>query len=234
MDLMTLLIIFGLFLVIVVIVCFAVVAYMWLIPVLPYITAKLQKKDLLILIGKNGKIRLIPAKYSSSMFESAKPPYSFIQRIPKAWRFGDVQAVFVIDNWGIAVDPTMTEGLKELENIGIVNYEDLEEALKSDAEEIRSAKAQNREVDLSKIKVANKTIVTHAFTDVDWTKLMDYIADVSPSEIRAHLDEQIAKIVEEYSQFKPKEGGGISIWMIVMILGLCVIGYLGMKSMGFF
>lgn len=104
----------------------AVVAYVWLTPVMPYIMAKLKNKDLVFMLGKDNKLRFVPAKYSSSVYSTSKFPYSFIQREPRSFRFGDLQGIFVLDNWGVIIDPLMTEGLKELEKAGISNYEELE------------------------------------------------------------------------------------------------------------
>jgi len=207
-----------------------VVAFVWLAPVIPYIKAKLDNKDLVFMLGKDNKMRLVPAKYSSSVYSTAKFPYSFIQREPRSFRFGDLQAVFVLDNWGVIIDPLMVEALKELEKIGISNYEELEYAMKlwvAD-EKANVPYEQRRGLDpASKIAV-------HAFTDIDLQKLYDYIGNVTPSEIRAHLDEKIAIIVEEYRDLGGKKDGGTPWILIISIIGLLGIGIAGAKMLGFF
>jgi hypothetical protein len=205
-----------------------VVAYVWLTPVMPYIMAKLAGKDLVFMLGKDNKMRLVPAKYSSSVYSTAKFPYSFIQREPRSFRFGDLQAVFVLDNWGVIIDPLMVEALKELEKIGISNYEELEYAMKLWVEDERNNVIYEHRRGLDP---ASK-IAVHAFTDIDLQKLYDYIGNVTPSEIRAHLDEKIATIVEEYRDLGGKKEGGTPWILIVSIVGLIGIGIAGSKMLG--
>jgi hypothetical protein len=207
-----------------------VVAYVWLTPVIPYIRAKMDGKDLVFMLGKDNKMRLVPAKYSSSVYSTAKFPYSFIQREPRSFRFGDLQAVFVLDNWGVIIDPLMVEALKELEKIGISNYEELEYAMKMWAEDEKANVPYERRRGLDP---ASK-IAVHAFTDIDLQKLYDYIGNVTPSEIRAHLDEKIAIIVEEYRDLGGKKEGGTNWILIISIIGLIGIGAAGAKMLGFF
>jgi hypothetical protein len=207
-----------------------VVSYVWLTPVMPYIRAKLDNKDLVFMLGKDNKMRLVPAKYSSSIYSTAKFPYSFIQREPRSFRFGDLQAVFVLDNWGVIIDPLMVEALKELEKIGISNYEELEYAMKVWAEDEKAGLSYDQRRGLDP---ASK-IAVHAFTDIDLQKLYDYIGNVTPSEIRAHLDEKIAIIVEEYRDLGGKKEGGTPWILIISIIGLLGIGIAGAKMMGVF
>lgn len=207
-----------------------VVAYVWLTPVMPYIRAKLQGKDLVFMLGKDNKLRLVPAKYSSSVYTTAKFPYSFIQREPRSFRFGDLQAVFVLDNWGVIIDPLMVEALKELEKVGISNYEELEYAIKLWVQDEKDNVIYEHRRGLDP---ASK-IAVHAFTDIDLQKLYDYIGNVTPSEIRAHLDERIAAIVEEYRDLGVKSDSGPNWILIISLIGLLGIGVAGAKMMGFF
>lgn len=208
-----------------------IVAYVWLTPVMPYLRAKFDNKDLVLMLGKDNKLRLVPAKYSSSIYTTAKFPYSFIQREPRAFRFGDLQAVFVIDSWGVIIDPLMVEGLKELEKAGISNYEELECSMDLWVDEAKRGVPINERHGID----PNSKIVTHAFTDIDLQKLYDYIGNVTPSEIRAHLDENIAKIVEEYRDMGPKKESGTSmIWIILIIAMVAGGGFFAAKSFGIF
>jgi hypothetical protein len=207
----------------------SVVAYVWLTPVMPYIHAKLKGKDLVLMLGKDNKLRLVPAKYSSSIYSTAKYPYSFIQREPKSFRFGDLQAALVLDNWGIIIDPLMVEALKELERIGISNYEELEYSMKIWVEDEK----HNIPYDERRGLDPASKIAVHAFTDIDLQKLYDYIGNVTPSEIRAHLDEKIAAIVEEYRDLGGKKEGHNWI-LIISLIGLAGIGIAGAKMMGIF
>lgn len=194
-----------------------VVAYMWLRPVLPYLKAKWAKKDIVVMIGKDNKVRLIPAKYSTGMFTVSDPPYSFIQRVPKAYRLGELNAVFIHDGWGVVVDPDMLETLKVLSDRGYTTYEALEEALKSTDEATRLEHS-----DLIRI---------HAFKDIDFDVILNYIADVAPSQLRAHIDEKMAMFVEEYVQLGEDKGGS-SGFTIFMVLGLVLTVVIGTKVMG--
>jgi len=94
MDLL-ILVIFGAAFLFMILFAIIIVGYVWLQPVIPYLRAKLQKRDIVIMIGKDSKVRLIPAKYSSGVYTTSTPPYSFIQRQPIAYRFGELNAVFV-------------------------------------------------------------------------------------------------------------------------------------------
>jgi len=214
-----------------VVVSVAVVAYVWLTPVIPYIRAKIKGQDLVFMLGKDNKMRLVPAKYSSSVYTTAKFPYSFIQREPRSFRFGDLQAVFVLDNWGVIIDPLMVEALKELEKAGISNYEELEAAMNVWMDEMkRGVPVESRRG----IDPASK-IAVHAFTDIDLQKLYDYIGNVTPAEIRAHLDEKIAAIVEEYRELGPKKDNNNTMIILLVIMGvLAGGGFLVAKMMGIF
>lgn len=213
MDLLFL-VIFGFMMVIMVLVGIMVVAYVWLTPVLPYIRAKLDKKDILFLIGKDNKVRLIPAKYSSGMYTSTKPPYSFIQRVPKSYRFGELSAVFVHDGWGVVLDPDMLEALRTLSDKGYTTYESLAEALENG--------------DL----VEEDIIRIHAFKDIEFHTIMDYVGELSPGQIRAHLDERMASFIEQYKNLGVAQSSTNWPLMILLIAGAAVGGFFLLKSMG--
>jgi len=190
-------------------------AYVWLKPVLPYLTAKLQKKDILLVLGKDGRLRMIPAKYSSGMYTSSDPPYSFLQRVPKAYRFGDVQSVLVHDGWGIVVDPDMLETLHELNEKGYTTYDELEEAL-----------------DKGEIKKSD-VVRIHAFKDIDIDILLQYVSEPQPSSIKAHLEESYASFVDEYYGLHPEnKGSNMNVALILMAAGAVVAVVIGSNWMG--
>lgn len=73
MDLL-ILVIFGAAFLFMILFAIIIVGYVWLQPVIPYLRAKLQKRDIVIMIGKDSKVRLIPAKYSSGVYTTSTPP----------------------------------------------------------------------------------------------------------------------------------------------------------------
>ena len=212
MDLLWILI-FAFAMILLIIFTFIAVAFSWLQPVLPYAMAKLKKKDVLIVLGKDNRVRFIPAKYSSGVYTTSTPPYSFIQRVPKAYRLGTLNAVLVHDGWGIVVDPDMNEALRVLHEQGYTTYDKLEEGL---------ASGKINDADLIRI---------HAFKDIDISTIKNYVIETTPSEVRAHIEERLAGIISDMNQLEEKGGGGIPIIMIVVILGALV---LGAKMIGIF
>ncbi|MDD4052818.1 MAG: hypothetical protein PHR28_13090 [candidate division Zixibacteria bacterium] len=192
-----------------------IIGYVWLQPVIPYLRAKLQKRDIVIMIGKDSKVRLIPAKYSSGVYTTSTPPYSFIQRQPIAYRFGELNAVFVHDGWGVVVDPDMAEAARVLADNGITTYEKLEKSLNEGT-----------------VKDADK-IRLHAFKDVDFHSLLNYVGDVTPTQVRAHIDEMLASYIEEYKNLGEKSSGG-NMMIIVILLVVAIGGFFVMKGMGMF
>ncbi len=205
--------IFAFAMVLLIIFTFIAVAFSWLQPVLPYVIAKIKKKDILILLGKDNRIRFIPAKYSSGVYTTSTPPYSFIQRVPNAYRLGTLNAVLVHDGWGIVVDPDMNEALNVLHEQGYTTYEKLEDGLKANV---------IKDADLIRI---------HAFKDIDISKIKNYIVETTPSEVRAHVEERVARIVSDMNETEGGSGGGISMVMIIVIL---VAILFGAKMIGIF
>jgi hypothetical protein len=202
------------------------VAYVWLKPFMPYIRAKLDKKDILFLIGKDNKIRLIPAKYSSGIYNTAVPPYSFLHKNPRAFRFGDLQAVFVHDSWGVTLDPDFAEVIEELKLKGVTDYEELELRLSG-------KDAKGRKYADDELLTHSDIIRTHAFHDVDFGAFLAFAADMTPTEIRSHIDEVISKFLEDTRKLDgTKPSSGISPMFIVIIIIVAAGGYLAMKQFG--
>ena len=55
---------------------------------------------------------------------------------------------------------------------------------------------------------------------------------MTPTEIRSHLDEYIAKFIEDNRMLNPDAGKSGNMNMIIIIIILAVIGYFGMKTFG--
>lgn len=203
----------------------AVVLYVWMKPFIPYIKAKLDNKDILFLIGKDNKVRLVPAKYSSGVYNTSTPPYSFLHKVPRAYRFGDLQCVFVHDGWGVTLDPDYAEVIEELKLKGITDYEELDRRLTGRDD-------KGKKIPDDEILKYSDIIRIHAFKDIDFGNFLSFAADMTPTEIRSHIDEYIAKYIEDQKKLDPHQSGGGNMNMIIMIIIFAVIGYFGMKMMG--
>ena len=225
MDMM-ILVIFAMMFVLILMFGVGLIVFIWIKPFMPYIMAKLNKKDILFLIGKDNKVRLIPAKYSSGVYSTVTPPYSFLHKVPRAYRFGDLQCVFVHDGWGVTLDPDYAEVIEELKNLNITDYEELDQRLsgKDKDGKVLAEDQLLKHADIIKI---------HAFKDIDFGNFLSFAADMTPTEIRSHIDEYIAKFIEDSRVLNKEPSGGISMNMIIIFIIVAVIGYFGMKSMGF-
>lgn len=220
MDIITLIMV-ALAFVIFLMLCGYMLCYVLLKPVMPYLMAKLKKEDLMLLIGRDNKLKMIPAKYSSGVFDSQKPPFSFIQRTPKTYRLGDRNIVIVIDDWGVVLDPDMAEALDVLHERGYTNYKQLESALKQVDEDGNPL-------------IENSTIIKiNAFRDFTVGEILNYTGDVKPIEIRAQRDEDVIDYLSNYSNLiQTKKGGNTSMIMIIMVVVLIAAGGFLMMSGG--
>lgn len=225
MDMM-IIVIFAMMFVLILMFGVGMIVFIWIKPFMPYITAKLNKKDILFLIGKDNKVRLIPAKYSSGVYSTVTPPYSFLHKVPRAYRFGDLQCVFVHDGWGVTLDPDYAEVIEELKGQNITDYEELEQRLsgKDKSGKLLPDDQQLKHADIIRI---------HAFKDIDFGNFLSFAADMTPTEIRSHIDEYIAKFIEDSRSLNPEKSGGLSMNMIIIFIIIAIIGYFGMKSMGY-
>jgi hypothetical protein len=205
-----------------------IILYVWIKPFIPYLKAKLEKKDVLLIIGKDNKIRLIPAKYSAGVYTTVSPPYSFLHKIQRAYRLGDLQCVIAHDGWGVTMDPDWAEVIEELKSKGVMDYEELDRRINSkDVPEEYKDHPEDWRLHHSDI------IRIHAWKDIDFGNVLNYVADMTPTEIRAHIDEYIAKFTEEQRQLIPKSDRGNMTTFIVIIL-VAIIGIAGLKMMGIF
>lgn len=226
MDIMIIIIFMMLFL-IMLLIGLIVIAYVILKPFFPYIAAKFAKKDILFLIGKDNKVRLVPAKYSSGIYNTAVPPYSFLHKTDRAYRFGDLQCVFVHDSWGVTLDPDFAEVISELREKNVTDYEELERRLSGKDEKGRKLPDED-------VLKHSDILRLHAFKTVDFGAFLSFAADMTPTEIRSHIDEKISKFLEDQRKLDgPKQSGGISPMFIIIIVILAACGYFGLKSFGF-
>lgn len=225
MDIM-IIIIFVLLFLFIMVAMVGVIAYVWMKPFMPYIQAKFQKKDILFLIGKDNKVRIVPAKYSSGVYNTSTPPYSFLHKVPRAYRFGDLQCVFVHDGWGVTLDPDYAEVIQELKLKGVTDYEELDRRLSG--KEISGKRIPDDEI----LKYSD-IIKIHAFKDIDFGDFLSFSADMTPTEIRSHIDEYIAKFTEDQQKMHGNKSGGGSMNMIIIIIIVAIVGFFGMRSMGY-
>jgi len=203
------------------------VAYVWAKPFIPYFIAKLQKKDILFLIGKDSKVRIIPAKYSSGVYNTSSPPYSFLHKVPRAYRFGDLQCVFVHDSWGVTLDPDYAEVIEELKLKGVTDYEELDRRLAGRDD-------KGKRIPDDELLHHSDIIRIHAFKDIDFGSFLSFAADMTPTEIRSHIDESIARFIEDQKKLDGgKKDGGMGMGFIVVIIMVAVIGYFALKQFGF-
>jgi hypothetical protein len=225
MDLLFL-IVFFFVMVIMVLIGIIVIAYVWLAPVLPYIKAKWNHKDIVLLIGKDNKIRLIPVKYSSKVFVSSTPPYTFLQRIPKAYRLGDVNAVLVDDGWGVVIDPDMNAALEKLAEYGYTDYDKLKEALR-----IKEKKGTVGDEELDRILTA---VEIHGFKEIPIHNILAYVADMTGGELKAYVDEKTEEVLKQYKLMHGEGGDKGNTTMIIMVIVVIALIVAGAKMMGFF
>jgi len=226
MDIMIIIIFMMLFF-IMLLVGLVVIAYVIMKPFFPYISAKFGKKDIILLIGKDNRMRLVPAKYSSGIYNTSTPPYSFLHKTDRAYRLGDLQCVVCHDSWGVTLDPDFAEVIEELKAKGVTDYEELERRLSGKDEKGRKLPDED-------ILKHSDILRLHAFKTVDFGAFLAFAADMTPTEIRSHIDEKIAKYLEDSHKLDgDKKGGGISPIFIVVIIILAACGYFGLKSFGF-
>jgi hypothetical protein len=225
MDIFVLITFFMMF-IIMLLVGVIVIGVVWLSPVMPYLKAKWSRRDILLVVGKDNKIRLIPAKYSSMVFSSSAPPFTYLQRVPRAYRLGDVNVVLVDDAWGVVIDPDMNEALNVLAQHGITNYTQLREAV-----EKRRGKISLGSEDVDKIV---DIVEIHAFKEVPIHNVLQYVGNVTAGELKAYVDEKMAEFIEQYRKLgEDKKGSSSSIWIILILLLVAVGGFFIMKGMGF-
>jgi len=103
---------------------FAVVAvYFFLsLPVLPYIISRILQRDMLVVLGRNGRMKFMSADYKS--LEIVKNA-AWLPKEPVYYNFAGVQVAVVYDAWGVLLNPEMLSALEELAKYGVKDYADL-------------------------------------------------------------------------------------------------------------
>lgn len=221
MSLMEMLLVLGGFFIfaIIFIACFVIVQ-----PVaVPYAKARLQKKDILIISGHDGKIQLVPAKYSANIYTSVSPPYSFLaDKDAKVYTLGGIPTVIVNDSWGIVSDPSMSSAVQSLQDLGINSYDDLLDAIENG--------------DITKDNI----IAARAFSYHKVETISNYLGSaLTPESLRASIEEQTAllarsyiKKVDELMGIKRDSalGGSTAIVVILVLVVVLGLGYIIMNG----
>ena len=151
--------------------------------------------------------------------------FTYLQRVPRAYRLGDVNVVLVDDAWGVVIDPDMNEALNVLAQHGITNYTQLRDAV-----EKRRSKVSLGSEDVDKIV---DIVEIHAFKEIPIHNVLEYVGNVTGGEVKAYLDEKMAEFVEQYRKLGEDKKGGIGMtWIIVIILMFMIGGFFLMKFLG--
>lgn len=184
--------------------------YNILAPVWPYVTAYFKKGDIMVVLGSNSKMKLMPAKYSAQTIVplDKKIRSTYLLRKPRTtYSFGAVRASLHHDGWGVVMDPDLNEAVAQLKEAGYETYEELDQAMKDG--------------DIN----ANSKIMVKAVKEVPVKDVLDYVSEVRPQEVRALIDEKTAEVVEQYTELLKKDNGMNSNTLIILaIIGCVVLG----------
>jgi len=209
-------------------------------PAFTYALAKLRGKDLLLALMRNGRFRIIPSDYKG--LEITKNA-AWLPKRPKIWNWGGVQVAVVHDGWGVLYDPEMELAVKALqEQKGIASYEELERrivetdnakrqlvALRKKLEGVEDGEEKEQlhekilqlESWLEQYGIERTDpVVYRAFGVVTVEEIEDYFTDMYPSEIKAHIDENIADIAQQYVNPINKVGAYVVYGLLVMFGGM--------------
>ena len=189
----------------------------------PYALARLQKKDILIISGHDGKIQLVPAKYSANIYTTTSLPYSFLaDKDAKVYTMGGIPTVIVNDSWGIISDPSMSSAVQALLDIGINNYDDLLDAI------------ENGDI------TEDNIVAARAFSYHKVETISNYLGSaLTPESLRASIEEQPAllarsyiKKVDELMGIKRDSalGGSTAIVVILVLAVVLGLGYIVMNG----
>jgi hypothetical protein len=202
-------------------------------PAWVYVLAKLKHKDLGIVLGKNGRMKILPTDYKS--LEIAKT-MAWLPKSPKYWNWGGVQTYIVYDGWGVLLDPEMLQAVRDLkEQYGIESYEQLIERLQlTEQFKVELNKLKEKETlteeEIEKIEQLEgwletygidrtNPVVVKALSVVRVDDIEHYFTDMYPSEIRAHIDENIAEIAQQYVNPITKIGAYVVFGLMILIGG---------------
>lgn len=193
-------------------------------PALTYMVAKLRKKDLLLLFQGNDRFKLVPADYGT--IEVTKKG-AWIPKKKKTWNWDGVQVCAVYDGWGITYDAEMQQAVKALEKKGIKSYEELEERIIQTERAKQELLNCNDEERRKAIKewIENygvdrrDPVVYRAFGVVTIKDVEQFFSNIYPSEVKAHIDENIVELARQYMNPITKIVPWIIILVIVLIAG---------------
>jgi len=168
---------------------FAVLAFYVILtlPVLPYAIARITGKDALVVLGRNGRMRVIPAKYR--YLESTKWA-AWLPKNPKFYNWAGVQTAVVYDGWGVILDPEMLTAIEELEKLGFKDYDDL----KSYFDRLNAAR-ENLRI-LEPVLPHAELLIAHQVYSKDDLEDMDNRG--IPEEIQVEL-KQAYNVIEEFT-----------------------------------
>ena len=213
-----------------------ILIYSWMSPFIPYIMAKLMKKDILIVFQKNGQIKLIPSKYESGVYtvDSESTPWTFLKKDSSLLRFGDVPACLCIDSWAITINPKLILAIQELYKFGIANFERLDDKLNMEHIEITNAYKESRAVNNDIVTLSGRELMCNSFDIINFNSVIDFASDISPTQLTAAIRDEIAKRIELYKTSNIVEPKSDFNWTMLLIIGgLVLVGVVGMKSMGY-
>lgn len=210
-----------------------VLMYAFLQPVWPYLSAKFGHKDLLLLADANGRMKLMPVKYSSETFTSERGKKGqknhlilkwFLRQPTQTFALGDVRCALACDALGIVMDPESNRAIEVMQQQGLKNFEDFYEAYK--AGEIEEDDA----------------IETKAIYYVPVHRVLSYTSNVKPSSIAAEQEEFVSNLSEDFqirlakmaALLPQKSQANVGMWItIFVIIMMVVIGYWAYSSGAF-
>ncbi len=198
-------------------------------PVVNYVKAKLRGYDLAVVLGKNGRLKVIPSLYKKLEVSGND---AWLPKNPAFFNWDGVQTCVVYDGWGIILDPRMLLAAKTLAERGIESYDELQKRVKETETvlaEMRKAEAKGDTETVEKLKrwveeygiTRQDLIEIRALDYVSVAEIEEYFTDMYPSEIKAHIDEYVAELAREYSNPTAKVGMYV-IYGIMLIVGMTV------------
>ncbi len=199
-------------------------------PALAYAKAKLKGKDLLAVFMGNGRFKLIPSNYK--ILEVLKDK-AWIPKNKKFWNWAGVQVVPVYDGWGITYDPEIAMAIEELMKRGINGIEELKERIlqtESVINELKELYGQSEKTDENKIAELEEwlerygisredPVVYKAFGVIPVKEIENYFTDMYPSEVKAHIDENLVELAQQYTNPVAKIGAYVVYFVMVVIGG---------------
>jgi hypothetical protein len=195
-------------------------------PCQEYFTAARNGYDLGFLCMKGGKAKLKALKYIAGMFNGVGLPLSWIQRSPDSFRFGEVNAKVIMDQWGITVNTQIQEAVKTA--IEEWNNDHIDEA----GNPYQQITCYRDLIELIRAGQIDDPILTPAVCEVPLFEIINYLQQIRAADLEAHVSERVSEEVED------RTGQGWPMWMKIFIgcqLGiimLCVGLYMILSKVG--